>query len=1143
MKLSRISHKFNTAFLTKQPNDIYLKSIFSLGIISLLAILIWVGGPAITWGDYAPLAKADKRIYIIAALLLIWLLKLLLWDLDTPHPFQYRDPQTRKKLEALHNRFQGAMHFLNKTTITRHGATVQLTQLPWYLLLGPHQAGKTSLLSHSNVNFVLQRQFSNQQTTKIESSEHCDWWVTRDIGIIDVPGKYLIPSTATHTDKKSPSQPALWPFFLQLLKKQTHKDGLAGIIIALPLPEIMQHGDIKNYQNMLRALLQRIFELHQQFKKTLPCFIVITKCDQLAGFNEFFAETGNDETAQAWGVHLPAPKTGEKIVDIFTHHFDLLIKKLNDQLIWRLHQERNPHLRPSIKDFPLQLEKLKELIQDVVKKASNQHLALSLQGVFLTSAEQHYEQAVNEAGLIDAVLDAAQHTSSSCIEPAPVSRAYFIKQFIKHGLLPTNNLFPSRITGLPWKHYTAYAASISVIAVAAALLGRDFEQGVRQANALQNNLSDYRLTLQQFHNPNEHLAKALLFLDTLQHSSKSAEFKLDISHLLSFYTYKSQKKANDIYHEALHTILIPEIKNYLEEYLKLPVNKNADDIYSTLKAYLMLGDTAHLQPEYIANTMRQILPKSLDEASEARLIKHITIAFKTTPRPLVLNPAIVNDTRKYLAAIPNPQLAYIILKNISNNNTASSIHLGTGNAKSILSNPQSQAIPVMFTANAYSRIISNELENAAFETMMGNWVLGSRPKIENTPEGVPALTEQLRTSYLNTYVDIWERAITNINIINPNNLDQADNILTQLTSINSPLLQLLQTVHANTYFEPIISISPKLQSLGSLIADKNNANNTLYQILMSLDSLHQFIQPVLNAQDARKAAFDAVTLRMRNLGRPDVITQTRLLAQQSPEPIKNWLYSLTNDIWRFLLQDAGLYINNAWQDRVFRSYLTDIANRYPFNPESEHEVPLDKFIDFFGNPGVVPDFYNHYLQALVDTSSSVWRWKSIDNDALPFSNETLRQVQSAMQIHKTFFPNGDNKLYMQFALQPYKLAKSIQTVKLNMNDKGFIDQNDSSRTAHTLVWPNRQEIKLSSVQLNTTDKKSFNREFKGDWGWFKLINQSMESMLSKKQILVNFSMDDQPAKYLVFTQGQANPFSTMDLSHFELAQDLINQQA
>lgn len=1144
MKLIKTFQPLKTIKFLK--NDIALNVLLSVSVLTLIAFAIWFGGPLITWDDYSPLFQPEKRIYTIIILCLVWLLKFLIIDLAAPSPFQAKDAFTRKKLQELQSRFQGAVRFLKKTAVTKQGKSLRLNQLPWCLLIGPSGAGKTALLAKSGANFVLRRRLNSKDQDDFQTSEHCDWWVTRDVSIIDVPGKYLTADYVKNGQSKINVYPILWRYFLRLIKKQLRKSSLSGIIIALPLPEIMLEGNSKKYQTSLHHLFQRIHELKKLFPHTIPCQLVITKCDLLPGFAEFFAESSHDEIIQTWGITLPPAKKGEKIADLFTQRFNALIKKLNSQLIWRLHQERNPMARPYIKDFPLQVERSKEFIVDFLMKFS---LALPntwLQGVCLTSALQIAPDT--EKTILDESINNTQRALQIFKEPAPTTRSYFIKQFISHGLISPQPA--TAITPLSaWKSRTAYTVSIGVIACTAILLGRDFEQGVKQAYAVQNNLSDYRLAVAQLNDPDEHLLQTLNLLNTLQQATKNKSFKLDFSHLLSFYSHQSQQKASTVYYQALQTILLPEIKNYLEEYLKNPVNKDADNVYAALKAYLMLGDTAHFKAEVIANTMRDILPKKIQPADATSLIHHIDLALHSAWNPQALNSNLIQETRHYFIAMPGLQLGYVILKNIDNNKVDSQIDLGTNvGLHPVLVNTQiKNHIPVMFTVKAFTTVLAEQASAAAQETLVGNWILGEDAGANKNAVLATALIEDLRSTYISKYVTTWENLLTSIQISPPNNLEQIDRMIINLVSNDSPLLQLLYTVHDNTYFDPIASSSQKLLDLGALVTKDNSSDTLLNQIFTSLRSLHQYLQPILTAEDERKAAFYAVSVRMHNHDTPDALTQLRLVAEKSPEPIKSWLEKIANHTWHFLMKDAGNYIDTSWRNQVTHIYEANIANRYPFNTNADHEVDIQKFTEFFGNPGIVFNFYNTYLQSFVDASTSDWHWRTLDDNKLPFSDETLRQIQHAMRIHHSFFPNGDNKLFVQFTLQPYQFGKDVKQVNLNINDKQFADTNvvakQKSNQQHIIAWPGEHGSKSTSVQLVLGNNRQVGHTYEGAWGWFKLVNQSFESVVTKKEMLLNLSMNEQPAKYLLFTDEQFNPFISLNLRHFRLPAQLTENKA
>jgi len=99
--------------------------------------------------------------------------------------------------------------------------------------------------------------------------------------------------------KTSASSSVLWKTLLNLIKNTSSKEKLNGIVLALNLPELMK----KNSNQQKRCCCRfekRITDIRAQFGSQLPFHIVITKCDLLPGFSEFFSESGGDEISQTW---------------------------------------------------------------------------------------------------------------------------------------------------------------------------------------------------------------------------------------------------------------------------------------------------------------------------------------------------------------------------------------------------------------------------------------------------------------------------------------------------------------------------------------------------------------------------------------------------------------------------------------------------------------------------------------------------------------------------------------------------------------------------------------------------------------------------------------------------------------------------
>ncbi len=816
----------------------YKKQILPLGLFISFSLIIWFIGPLVAIANHAPLEHPEKRIYIIAALFLLWLLKFIFLEETPTEKGTAPTSEIAKKLQTLQGRFQGALNFLKKTTIQKQDGNFSLSHLPWYLLIGPKGAGKTTLLANANINFILSKQF--KQAEAIQSSDACDWWVTRDLVLIDVPGSYFF------TRKKLGAVTSiLWNALLNLVKTTPASTKLNGVIIALNLPEILNKIHHQKKDELFYDLKKRITDLRNQFGPQLSFQFVITKCDLLPGFLEFFGESVNEELSQTWGLTMPALSSKEKWLDVFTLRFNALIKQINKQLLWRLHQEHNPNAKPYIKDFPLHLERLKESLIILLKALAMP--VLCLQGVYLTSAVQ----SVPEETVLSDTQTMPGHLTHQALQlmraPSMPSRPYFIKQLVLQTFLYSPDKPASIKQGnYHWQRRALYAASIGIIVTTILLLGHDFQQNASKTYALENELAHYQTYVQRNDPSDTRLIKALPLLDALQQSANYARHPFTRS-ILSFYSNKSQETATHIYAKALQTIVVPEIKSILEKYLKTASNKNPVPVYTALKAYLMLADPDNFQASFITNTLDKIDELPISKQALNQLTTHIEAIFLAHALAVDLDQDLIAEVRKQLSNLPGTELGFVILKNMDANSADSTIGLGTnlGSPPVFVSKQVANRIPNMFIAVNFQKIMTEEINAAATEALKGNWVLGEMPSSFNQPS-FESLVSQLRNQYVSKYVDIWESQLANIQPYSPKNLLQVDEVIQNLTNNDSPLLQLLQTLKQNTAFDPILSLSPKMTSLDNLVKGTDIKESQLYEVFADLHQLHLYLQKILN---------------------------------------------------------------------------------------------------------------------------------------------------------------------------------------------------------------------------------------------------------------------------------------------------------
>ena len=122
-----------------------------------------------------------------------------------------------------------------------------------------------------------------------------------------------------------------------------------------------------------------------------------------------------------------------------------------------------------------------------------------------------------------------------------------------------------------------------------------------------------------------------------------------------------------------------------------------------------------------------------------------------------------------------------------------------------------------------------------------------------------------------------------------------------------------------------------------------------------------------------------------------------------------------------------------------------------------------------------------------------------------------------------------------------QIGKQVNSVTIIL-DEQFVDTNDSS-DPHSFTLQSNNASQMTRIQLTFNDAEPINRHFNGNWGWLKLLSQSFESALTKKESLINLSMNEYPAKYILSTENQSNPFMSLNLQLFHLPQQLTDEKA
>jgi len=98
-------------------------------------------------------------------------------------------PDLQPEIKAMQAEFAKAVEALKTSKLSR-GRKDALAVLPWYLIVGPPGAGKSTALRNSGLKFPY-LSAKGGGVRGVGGTRNCDWWLTNEAVILDTAGRYL----------------------------------------------------------------------------------------------------------------------------------------------------------------------------------------------------------------------------------------------------------------------------------------------------------------------------------------------------------------------------------------------------------------------------------------------------------------------------------------------------------------------------------------------------------------------------------------------------------------------------------------------------------------------------------------------------------------------------------------------------------------------------------------------------------------------------------------------------------------------------------------------------------------------------------------------------------------------------------------
>ncbi|MBZ8142791.1 type VI secretion system membrane subunit TssM [Rubrivivax gelatinosus] len=1162
-------------------------TLLALLVLVLLALIWWVG-PLVAIGELRPLDGTTAR-WITTLVMLALLAAALVWRAWRARRRNgevveqlVAAPAEDADLGAVRGRFEDALRLLSQARFGaggpegRPGAWRRLGQrlsgrylyeLPWYLIIGAPGTGKTTALRNAGLRFPLASELGEDAVRGVGGTRNCDWWFTDQAVLIDTAGRFTTQDSDATRDK------ATWNGFLALLKRSRPRQPLNGVMVTVAVPDLVSRpADERRW--LAATVRARLQELHEQLGLRLPIYLLVTKSDLMAGFAESFAALDKVQRSEPWGFSFaPGDKAWQQTLP---QELDALQQRLDQGLVDLLAAEPDPVRRVRIYGFPNQFAALKQPLTEFVQQVfapSPYEAEPMLRGAYFVSGTQ-------EGSPIDRVLGAVArrfNLQHAMLPPQRSSgRSFFLEQlltrvvFAEQGLAGTNREWSRRrdvlvlgayaglgllTAGLLAGWWTSWRGNRDYIATVA--------QRVETVRQLVNQTPKRAST---------ELLPLLPALDaTLQLARPQPE--ADAPWSLGFGLFQGRRldgAARSAYEQMLRDAVTPRLALRFEELLR--ADGHADAQYEALKAYLMSYEVEHFDAPALKAEVESDwdvqLGRGLAPGQREALSRHLDALLAQGPivSPLPRDAALIEATRKRLAAMPLPQRVYARLRQRGLDEAFPEFTVARAagpNAALVFTRqsgePLTRGVPGLFTYKGYHEGFERQVGAASRQLAQEQqWVLAGAATEARGPALLAddKLVTDVRRLYLTDYRDTWRAFIADVRLLPVDGVSQALERTRFLAAADSPLLPLMRAMARETTLlagQGVIENAER-RAGGTLEAIKSRVLGTVgarptqgapgERLESIVDDEFAQLRRSVTAPEGGKSPLENTVARLGELqvqlqaaeaalkgGSPPppsaLPNQLRAEATQSPEPVR----SLLNDLGAASASGAASQLR-ASLAREVRSQVGEFCNqaasgRYPFDATASREMTPQDFMSLFG-PGGRFEQMQQKLAPYIDTTTRPWSFRALDGVALGHDSGTLPQFQRAAVIRETYFVGGSGPS-TQLVLKPLEMDPGLKEFVLDV-DGQIVRYDHGPQIPQTLKWPGPRGSGVVRVMVQPAGTGIVKD---GPWALFRLFEQvSLQPGASPEKFRASFDIDGRKIVFDVTAGSVRNPFKLPELRGF-----------
>ena len=1116
--------------------------IFTAIIVCALAVVSWFFVPsesAFFWLNY--LATALAIVAMIACG--YWLYK----QNETTADKQREEEELllKQDIKAIEHVFQ-----LSVARIKGRGSArlTNLYELPWYLVIGGDKDAKSSLLQQNGIELLTDKTYQEEY-----SNQFVRFWANDHMVAIEVGSRVFDNETINNE---------LWAAISEQLLKYRPRQGVNGIISIIGCDRLLT-TDRKQRKKMSSSIQEASLTMGNALGLTLPMYSVFTKADAISDFVEFFNYYSVTDVDNPFGVTFEYEKSKRFDSYQFDVQIDVILRALAEQqheLLRNISKEQSS----SVIALPYQLKIffnfVSELLNDIGRE-NRVREAVWLRGFYLLSCGQKGQEFDL---LSQAVAERMEFNADHTIEKLPGRRNFFCSKLFKSVVLPEKD-----ILGVNEFRNNLYifsrVALFSMLGIglltAAVTLKNNWSQDESWRATAISQLRLYDRDISTYKRQPENLSSLIEILNEVRVIAEQGISPMPWYKKISSMQDYTADKIYFSYQEQLQNYLLPIIEKLVRKELTVQVNlEDPTKTFEILRYYQMLFHKSRLH----INELQPFLLDDLRHSSElsSHDIDVLSLLIEDLfasdyENSLEADHQLMASASSRLEGLSPERLIYDQIKNAPVNSSQVDIRRQLGeNFNTIFAfnkDFHGYLVPEMFTKQGYTQLDLSP-KSALLRKQLRQFELILNDHSGVTLAELSDISNKVQKLYFADYIRYWKNLLHNIKVKDLRTADKLNLALHNAREpVTSPILDVISAVVVNTTLaieeqpdtkqnkrvasqlgltktakvlrkadrinravgskllniQPSFVVNKAFKPYADFINAQANGNSSTSSdsFIASIDNLNAYLDVAFSGSNPTRTMHEYALVHAT--GTQDPIYELEQASTRAPEQIQNWANELSSQSWKLVLNTAMDYINQQWNEQVYKAYNQSVKGRFPFNLNGRSEVALADFTEFFKPQGVVEQFNAEYLKPFMHLENRSLKLNKIDGYTLPISRAAVTSLEKAQNIKTLFFGSIGQEIALKLKIKPNSMSTGITRFQIR-SDSTLFSYAHGPRIWTDLSWPSEHLSGYLSAQFFKGQNEVESKSYSGQWALFRALFSGKSSSTSVRAVRkLLYKLDDQ----------------------------------